>query len=105
MSYHNTNYVINHRPTMIRTKVFTTTTTVLRPFVQDYPGEPVREETLTNPPSWSSSNLYQLLPSTMIHSILLVQITCSATSLHNLFPLPKYLVMVYNMLCVKCDIW
>jgi len=31
-----------------------TTTTVLRPFVRDYPGEPVPEETLTHPPSWSS---------------------------------------------------
>jgi len=29
----------------------TTTTTVLRPFVQDYLGEPVPEETLTHPPS------------------------------------------------------
>ena len=48
---------------------------VLRPFVRDYPGEPVPEETLTHPPSWSSSNLYRLLPSTTIHSILLVQIT------------------------------
>jgi len=28
-----------------------TTTTVLWPFVQDYPGEPVPEETLTHPPS------------------------------------------------------
>jgi len=36
----------------------TTTTTVLRPFVRDYPGESVPEETLTNPPSWSSSSLY-----------------------------------------------
>jgi len=33
------------------------TTTVLRPFVRDYPGEPVPEETLTRPPSWSSSSL------------------------------------------------
>jgi len=61
-----------------------TTTTVLWPFVRDYPGEPVPEETLTHPPSWSSSNLYQLLPSTMIHSILLVQITCLAIFVHNL---------------------
>jgi len=38
----------------------TTTTTVLRPFVRDYPGESVPEETLTHPPSWSSSNLYNL---------------------------------------------
>ena len=44
----------------------TTTTTVLWPFVRDYPGEPVPEETLTHPPSSSSSNLYQLLPSTTI---------------------------------------
>ena len=29
----------------------TTTTIVLRPFVQDYPGEPVPEETFTHPPS------------------------------------------------------
>jgi len=28
-----------------------TTTTVLRPFVRDYPGEPVPEETLTHPQS------------------------------------------------------
>jgi len=28
-----------------------TTTTVLQPFVRDYPGEPVPEETLTHPPS------------------------------------------------------
>ena len=61
------------------------TTTVLRPFLRDYPGEPVPEETLTHPPSWPSSNLYQLLPSTTIHSILLVQITCLAIFLHNLF--------------------
>ena len=64
--------------------------TVLRPFVRDYPGEPVPEETLTHPPSWSSSNLYQLLPSTTIHSILLVQITSLAMFLHNLFPCPLW---------------
>ena len=63
------------------------TTTVLQPFVWDYQGEPVPEETLTHPPSWSSSNLYQLLSSTTIHNILLVQITCLAIFLHNLFPL------------------
>ena len=68
----------------------TTTTTVLRPFVRDYPGEPVPEETLTHPPSWSSSNLYQLIPSTTIHSILPVQITCLAIFLHNLFPCPLW---------------
>jgi len=31
--------------------VWTTTTTILRPFVRDYPGELVPEETLTHPPS------------------------------------------------------
>ena len=44
----------------------------------------------THPPSCSSSNLYQLLPSTMIHSILLVQITCLAIFLHNLFSCPLW---------------
>jgi len=29
----------------------TTTTVILRPFVWDYPGEPVPEETFTHPPS------------------------------------------------------
>jgi len=67
------------------TKILYSTTTILQPFVRVYPGEPIPEETLTHPPSWSSSNLYQLLPSTMIHSIL-VQITCLAIFLHNLFP-------------------
>ena len=67
-----------------------TTTTVLWPFVRDYPDEPVPEETLTHPPSWPSSNLYQLLPSTTIHSILLVQITCLAIFLHNLFSCPLW---------------
>ena len=55
----------------------TTTTTVLWSYVRDYPGDLVPEETLTQPLSWSS-NLYQLLPSTTIHSILPVQITCLA---------------------------
>jgi len=66
-----------------------TITTVLRPFVWDYPGEPVPEKALTHPPSWSSS-LYQLLPSTTIHSILPVQITCLAIFLHNLSPHPLW---------------
>jgi len=55
----------------------TTTTTVLRPFVQDHPGEPVPEETFTQSPlSWSATNLYQLPPSTVIHSIIPLQFTC-----------------------------
>jgi len=65
---------------------FKSTRVALRPFARDYLGEPVPEETFTHPPSWSSSNLYQLLPSTTIHSILLVQIMCSAIILHNVFP-------------------
>jgi len=76
-------------PHNIAQNTTTTTTTVLRPFVRDYPGEPVPEETLTHPPSWSSSDLYQLPPSTTIHSIL-VQITCLAVFLHNLFPCPLW---------------
>ena len=67
-----------------------TTTTVLRLFVRNYPGEPVPEETLTHPPSWSSSSLYQLLPSTTIYSILRVQITRLAIFLHNLFLCPLW---------------
>jgi len=54
-----------------------------------YPGAPVPEETLTDPPSWSS-NLYQRLLSTTIHSILPVQITCLAIFLHNLSPCPLW---------------
>jgi len=42
------------------------------------------------PPSWSSPNLYQLLPSTTIHSILPVQIACLAVFLHNLSPCPLW---------------
>ena len=70
--------------------VTNTTTTVLRPFVRDYTGELVPEETLTHPRSWSSSILYRLLPSAMIHNILLVQITCLAIFLHNHFPCPLW---------------
>jgi len=43
----------------------TITTTVLRPFVRDYLGEPLPEETFTHSHlSWSSTILYQLPPST-----------------------------------------
>jgi len=76
-------------PRCIWKKAVKTTTIVLRPFVCDYLGEPVPEETLTHLPSWSS-NLDQLLPSTTIHSILLVQITCLAVFLHNLSPCPLW---------------
>ena len=43
-----------------------------------------------HPESWSSPNLYQLLPSTTIHSILPVQIACLAIFLHNLSPFPLW---------------
>ena len=87
ITYVTANVVIPH-PVMNSTT--TTTTTILRPFVRDYPGEPISEETLTHPPSWSSSNLYQLLSSTVIHSILPVRITCLAIFLHNLSPCPLW---------------
>jgi len=49
----------------------------LWPFVWDYPSEPVPEETFTHSYlSWLSIILYQLPPSTTIHSILPVQFTC-----------------------------
>jgi len=46
----------------------------------------VSEETLTHPPSWSSSNHYQLLPSTTIHSILKLcawQSFCTTSPTHH----------------------
>ena len=79
-------------------KILYTTTTVLRPFVRNYLGEPVPAETLTHPPSWSSSNPCQLLPSTTIHSILPVQITCLAIFLHNLSPCPVWSTSWYGAL-------
>jgi len=49
----------------------------LQPFVWNYPGEPIPEVTITNSHlSWSSAILYQLSSSTMIHSILPVQLAC-----------------------------
>ena len=63
-------------------------------FTALFPGLPgcaaVSEETLTHPPSRSSCNLYQLLPSTTIHRILPAQITCLANFLHNLSPCPLW---------------
>jgi len=41
--------------TRTRTRTRTTTTIILWPFVWDYPGELVPEDTFTHPPSWSSS--------------------------------------------------
>jgi len=55
--------------------------------VCDYPGEPVPEETFTHSHLCSSSIiLYQLPPSTTIHSILPVQFMCLTVFLHNLSP-------------------
>ena len=69
-----------------------TTTTVLWPFVQDYLGEPIPEEIFTHSPSWSSSNLYQLLPSTTIHRLAssLFNFTYLTIFLHNCPPSPLW---------------
>ena len=64
----------------------TTTTTVLWPFVRHYPGEPVPGKHSPTHLSWSSSSLYQLLPSTMIDSIIPVQFMCLTIFLHKLSP-------------------
>jgi len=67
--------------------VSNTHTIVSRPFLRDYPGELVPGETFTHSNiSWSSTVLYQLPPSTTIHSILSVQFTCLTVFLHNLSP-------------------
>jgi len=69
------------------TTTTTTTSTVLWPFVWDYLGEPVQEETFTHSHlSWLSIILYLLPPSTIIHSILRVQLMCLTVFLHNLSP-------------------
>ena len=44
--------------------------------------------------SWSSSNLYQLLPLTTIHSIFIVQFACLTIFLNNLFPSPREILIV-----------
>jgi len=68
------------------------TTIVIRPFVRDYPDEQVPEETFTHAPSWSSSNIYHLLPSTTrsiatsLFKLRAWQSFCT-TSLHVLFGL------------------
>jgi len=70
------------------------TTIVLWPFVQEYPGEPVPEETFTHrhpdhhPIFISFFHLPRSIASgTFFHSILPVQIACLAIFLHNLSPL------------------
>jgi len=68
-----------------------TTTTVLRPFVWDYLGKPVPEETFTHSYlSWSSTILYQLPLSTTINNILHVQFTCFTVFLYTLYPSPLW---------------
>jgi len=72
--------------------VLKTTTTVLRPFVWDYPGEPVPEETLTHPPSWNYPIFISFfrLPRSIASSLFKLcawQSFCT-TSLHVLFGLP-----------------
>jgi len=69
------------------TKPSNTTTTT---FYGHFFGESVPEETFSHTPFWSPSNLYQLLPSTTIHSILPVQIMCLAIFLLNLSPRPLW---------------
>jgi len=67
--------------------VITHTQPDIRPFVRDYHHGPVPvpEETFTHShPSCSSDILYQLPPSTTIHSILLVQFMCLTVLFHNL---------------------
>jgi len=60
---------------------------LLRPFVQDYPGEPVPEETSSHLQlSWSPIILYVLPPSTTSQSILTLQCTYLTVFLHNLSP-------------------
>ena len=69
------------------------TTQLQQPFYGRLSGLPEwagTRKTLTHPPSWSSSILYQLLLSATIHNILLVQITCLAIFLHNLLPCPVW---------------
>jgi len=69
-----------------------TTTTILRPFVRDYPGEPVPEETLTHPPSWYQPIFISFfhLPRSIASSLFKLcawQSFCT-TSFHALFGLP-----------------
>jgi len=70
---------------------FTTTTTVLTAILSGTTW--VSQYQKKHSPThlfWSSSNLYQLLPSTAIHSILLVQFTCLTVFLHNFSPSPLW---------------
>jgi len=71
-----------------------------RPFVQDYPGGEVPEETFTHShPSWSSDILYQLPPSTTIHSIL----RCSIREQNRIFLSKRRFRL--TMLCMLLRDW
>ena len=79
--------------------------TALRP--GDYPGGPVPEETFTHShPSWSSDILYQLLPPTMINSILILQFQCltalATTSLQVHLGLPLVKEEIFIILKNTC---
>ena len=83
ITYHSCYYLAKHL--LIQNN--NTTTTMLRPLVQNYPGKLVPEETFTHSHlSGSSTILYQLPPSTVIHSILPIHFTCLTAFLHNLSP-------------------
>jgi len=59
--------------------------TILWSFVRDHLGEPIPKETFIHSHlSWSPIIFYQLLPSTMIHSILPIQFMCLTVFLHKL---------------------
>ena len=78
---------------LIDSNVLTTTITILWPFVRDYLGELVPEETFSNSHlSWSSTMSYQLPQFITIHSILPIQFMCltsfCTTSLQVLHGLP-----------------
>ena len=74
----------NHKSQVTTTS---TTTAILRPFIRDYPGEPVLEETFTHSHLCRSPIiLYPLPPFTTIHSILPDQFTCPTVFSHNLCP-------------------
>jgi len=63
-----------------------------------YTGEPLPEEIFTNSHlSWLSIILYQLPPSTAIHSILSVQFMCLTVFLHNLFPSPLVCLLAWYL--------
>jgi len=86
-------------------------TTILQHFVRDNPGEPVPEETFTRSHlSWSSIILYQLPPSTMMHSILPVQFMLNSLqqipSVFNRMCKPKqiYLYNGHEIMCMQCVI-